>query len=136
MRLRRKRTTIGATALGAALLLTISCGQGGNSPTAPESLPPPTGDGLLLFQDSGCACVNPPYDPIPIYVDGRQAGVLPIFGRLSVPVAAGQHTWSSTAADFGATTVLVPARATITLDIYTNISCTQGCGDNPPPPDP
>jgi hypothetical protein len=106
-----------------ALLLLVSCGGGSSSPSEP--LPP--GTGSLLFVDSGCACVPAPYPPIPIYVDGRQAGSLPVFGKLNLPLPPGQHTWSLTANDPNGTPVNIPLGGTVTVNLFTNLDCTDGC---------
>jgi len=121
MRHRRTGPTLPLAAI--ALLLLVSCG--GSSPTEP--LPP--GTGSLLFTDSGCACVPPPYDPIAIYVDGRQAGALPVFDKLDLPLSPGRHTWSLTANDPSPTPVDIPLGGTITVNLFTNLACTDGCGD-------
>jgi hypothetical protein len=104
-----------------ALLMLLSCG--GGSPTEP--LPP--GTGSLLFVDSGCACVPGPYDPIPIYVDGRQGGSLQVFGKLNLPLPPGRHTWSLMANDPNPTAVDIRLGGTITVNLETNIACTDGC---------
>lgn len=113
-----------AAAVVAASLLLASCG-GGSSPT--ES--PMPGDGLLLFTDSGCACVNPPYPPIPIYVDGRPVGPLQVFGKLSIDLPPGRHTWSLTANDPNPTPVTIQLGATTSISLTTNLSCPDGCVD-------
>ncbi len=104
-----------------AFLVLLSCG--GGSPTEP--LPP--GTGSLLFVDSGCACSPGPYDPIPIYVDGRQGGLLQVFGKLDLPLPPGRHTWSLTANDPNPTAVDIRLGATITINLETNVDCTDGC---------
>jgi len=111
-------------AVAAATLLLAHCG--GGSPTEP--LPP--GDGRLLFTDSGCACVNPPYPPIAIYVDGKQAGELPVFGKLGITLSPGRHTWSTFADDPNPTPVVIQLGATSTVSLITNLSCPDGCGDS------
>ena len=119
----RHRTTVLTLPLSAiALLLLVSCG-GGSSPSEPL----PAGTGSLLFIDSGCACVPAPYPPIPIYVDGRQAGSLPVFGKLNLPLPPGPHTWSLTANDPNGTPVNIPLGGTITVNLQTNLDCTDGC---------
>lgn len=107
-------------ALAAALLLS-HCG--GSGPTAPS---PPSGEGELFFIDSGCACVSGPYTPIPIFVDGRQAGQLPVFGKLNIPLAPGPHTWSdSSATDPSPNQVVIQPGQAVTENLFTNISCSQ-----------
>jgi hypothetical protein len=112
-------------AIGALSLLLAHCG-GGSGPTAPPS---PTGDGQLFFVDSGCACVTPPYPPIPIYVDGQQAGLLQVFGKLSIFLAPGPHTWSDfSASDPSPNRVVIQPGQTLTENLFTNLSCsTDDC---------
>jgi len=119
--MRRLTLPLAALALAVAVLSLVSCS--GSGPTAP---PPPMGEGNLFFVDSGCACVNPPWDPITIYVDGRQAGQLPIFGHVSIPLPPGPHTWD-TSDDSTPTSVVIQTGATVNVHIYTNLSCADGC---------
>jgi hypothetical protein len=110
-----------ASAAIAALLL-AHCG-GGSGPTAPEPL---AGKGELFFVDSGCACVNPPFTPIPIYVDGQQAGLLPVFGKLSLSLAPGPHTWSDASAnDPNPNHVVIQPGQVLTENLFTNVSCSD-----------
>jgi hypothetical protein len=106
----------------------LACACTGGSPTAPESSGSnlPAGEGALAFTDSGCACVNPPWQPITIFIDGKKAGTLPIFGKLSIDLPAGRHTWSDDDGD-GLTTLSVPDRATIAINVFTNLDCNDGC---------
>lgn len=116
-------------AVTAVTILLVSCG-GASGPTAPE---PPGGQGELFFIDNGCACASPPWPPIPIYVDGKQAGLLPLLGKLSIFLPPGQHTWS----DFGAndpnpTPVMIRLGGTVTVNLQTNDGCADGCPTDPP----
>ena len=104
----------------------LACACNGGSPTEPSGSNLPAGEGALAFTDSGCACVNPPWQPITIFVDGKKAGTLPIFGKLSIDLPAGQHTWSDDGGD-GPTTVTVQDRATIAINVFTNLDCNDGC---------
>lgn len=118
-----KNLSLAAVVVAASLL--AHCG-GGGSPTEPL----PAGDGRLLFTDSGCACVNPPYPPIAIYVDAKQVGELPVFGKLGIELPPGRHTWSTVADDPNPTPVVIQLGATVTVNLMTNLSCTDGCGDS------
>jgi hypothetical protein len=108
----------------ALLLATFGCHGGGSSPTEPL-----TSSGSLHFTDSGCACVQPPYPGIAVYIDGEYRGLLPVFGELSVTLPAGDHTWSTESPN-GATTVRIEAGRTTNVRIETNLSCTEGCSDS------
>ena len=115
-------------ALAAALLLS-HCG--GSGPTAPS---PPSGEGELFFVDSGCACSPPPYTPVTIFVDGRQAGQLPVFGKLTIPLAPGAHTWSDFSAnDPSPNQVVIQPGQAVTENLFTNVSCSadQCSSDDP-----
>jgi hypothetical protein len=108
-------------ALVAAAAILTHCG--GSGPTAPA---PPSGEGELFFVDSGCACVSPPFTPIPIFVDGRQAGELPVFGKLTIPLAPGAHTWSDVSAnDPSPNQVVIQPGQAVTENLFTNISCSS-----------
>ncbi|MFY9821127.1 MAG: hypothetical protein WAM82_07080 [Thermoanaerobaculia bacterium] len=112
--------------VAAASLLLLRCG--GSTPTSPG---PPATTGLLVFSDSGCACSPPPYQPISVYVDERLAGELPVFGKLTLTLLPGAHRWSIDSADGPSTSVLIPAGGTVSEHLFTNLNCTDGCGDNP-----
>lgn len=104
--------------LALIVILHLRCGS--ESPTAPSDL------GQLRFVSNGCACVKPPFPGIPVYVDGQQAGVLPVLGELTLTMPAGPHVWSVQSA--GATTsVQVPSGGTTTVRIFTNLDCPDGC---------
>jgi hypothetical protein len=104
-----------------AALLLAHCG--GGSPTAPE---PPAGKGELFFIDSGCACSPAPYPPIPIYVDGQQAGLLPVFGKLTISLNPGPHTWSDfSATDPTANHVVIQPGQALTVNLFTNLNCSD-----------
>jgi hypothetical protein len=104
----------------AATLFVAGCG--GATPTEPNAL------GQIHFIDSGCACTPPPYPGIPIYVDGKVAGTLPVFGELTLSLSPGTHTWSADSAGAG-TSVLIQAGGTTTVQIFTNLNCVDGCAD-------
>jgi hypothetical protein len=118
-----KHPSLGALGSIAALALLLAHCGGGSGPTAPE---PPAGKGELFFVDSGCACVAAPWAPIPIYVDGQQAGLLPVFGKLTISLSPGAHTWSdSSASDPAATHVVIQPGQALTVNLFTNISCSD-----------
>lgn len=115
------RRALSRAALILAVVLHLSCdSESSSSPTAPLA------PGQLRFVSNGCACTKPPYPGIPIYVDGQQAGVLPVFGELKLTMTAGPHVWSTEAS--GATTsVQVHSGGTTTVRIFTNFNCPDGC---------
>jgi hypothetical protein len=104
-----------------------ACG-GHGSPTEPGGIGP-VDSGRLLFIDSGCTCSNPPFPPIDLYVDGRQTE-LQVFGKLSIPLPPGPHTWSLLPGDIAPTQVVIEPGRTITVNLFTNIDCPDGCGDS------
>jgi hypothetical protein len=126
------RKVLLAAGFAAGLAAFSTAGCGGGSPTAPPSptIPQPAAATGLLFIGSGCACSPPPYPLIAIYVDGKQAGTVQIFGQLSVPLAPGMHTWS-TAPGGGGTQVMVQPGSTVNIDIPTNFNCGGGCPVGP-----
>ncbi|HEV7510039.1 MAG TPA: hypothetical protein VGS07_34520 [Thermoanaerobaculia bacterium] len=124
MRHRNESSLFLAAAVAASFLL-LSCG--GSSPTSPG---PPATTGRLVFDDSGCACSPRPYPPIDIYVDGMLAGELPVFGKLTLTLPPGAHRWSIDSADGPSTSVLIQAGGTISEHLFTNLNCTDGCGDD------
>ena len=103
-------------------LFVLSCK--GGSPTEPES-----STGSLHFIDSGCTCGNGPFPPIVVFIDGKQAGLLPIFGSLTVNLLPGPHTWSIDDAS-GPTSVTIQAGHTETVRIMSNINCPDACTDD------
>jgi hypothetical protein len=111
-----------ARAVGLLLALTVAgCGHGG--PTEPANT------GQLLIKDSGCACAQGPFPPIPIYIDGAQAGSLPVFGQVSFTLTPGEHTWGYSSPTV-ASPVNIIAGATVTESISTVIDCDQSqCTD-------
>jgi hypothetical protein len=116
----RTRGTAWVVVLGLALAV-AGCGHGG--PTEPANT------GQLLVKDSGCACSKGPFPPIPIYIDGAQAGNLPVFGQVSFTLAPGTHTWAYSSPAI-ATPVNIVAGATVTENVYSVIDCDQGqCPD-------
>jgi hypothetical protein len=119
--------------LAVTCVVLLACACNGGSPTAPESSGSnlPAGEGALAFTDSGCACVNPPWQVITIFIDGKKAGTLPVFGKFSIDLPAGQHTWSDDDGD-GPTTVTVQDRATIAINVFTNLGCNDGCACTDP----
>jgi len=124
MRNRNERSLFLAAAVAASLLL-LNCG--GSTPTSPG---PPATTGRLVFDDSGCACSPRPYPPIDIYVDGMLAGELPVFGKLTLTLPLGAHRWSIDSADGPPTLVVIQAGATVNEHLFTNLNCTEGCGDD------
>ncbi len=127
----RKVLLAAGFAAGLALFAMAGCG-GSSSPTAPPSplMPQPAAAPGLLFIGSGCACSPPPYPLIAIYVDGKQAGTVQIFGKLSVPLAPGIHTWSTTPGG-GGTQVVVQPGSTVSIDIPASFHCGGGCPVGP-----
>jgi hypothetical protein len=115
--------------LAASLFALCMAGCGGHgSPTEPAGSGP-IDSGTLLFVDSGCTCSNSPFAPTDIFVDGRLAGELQVFGKLSIPLPPGPHTWSSRAGDPAPTQVVIEPGRTITVNFFENIDCPDGCGD-------
>ena len=113
--------------LAGLCLVLAACDPG---PTAPA---PPAGEGELFFVDSGCACSPKPWPPIPIFVDGTQAGLLPFLGQLAIPLPPGPHTWSYVSADDpNATHVVIVARQVITVQLLSNLDCGASCPTPPP----
>lgn len=126
-RIRWPLAALPTRALAAALLLLIAACGGNGSPTAP---PAPTGEGELFFFDTGCSCENNP-PPDAIYVDGKQAGLLPFAGSLSVDLAPGRHTWSDfSATDPNPNQVTIQAGQVTKVDIFTNDGCGDSCTDD------
>ena len=126
------RKVLLAAGFAAGLAAFSMAGCGGGTPTAPPSpaTPQPAAATGLLFIGSGCACSPPPYPLIAIYVDGKQAGTVQIFGKLSVPLAPGMHTWSTTPGG-GGTQVVVQPGSTVSIDVPTNFHCGGGCPEAP-----
>jgi hypothetical protein len=119
---------------GPLLLVVMSCSP--HIPTEPggPSAPViniPAGDGGLAFIDSGCSCENPPWPPIQIYVDGKKVGDCPTLGSFGVALKAGAHMWSDDQGD-GPTTVYIPLGGTVTINLFTNLGCTDGCSTGDP----
>src|SRR5262249_20281161 len=114
--------------LFAVVFLLWSCNSDSSSnPTAPSPL------GQIRFLDSGCACGKPPYPGIPVYVDGQQAGLLPVFGALNVTVTPGTHFWSIDS-PASPTPVHVDSGGTTKVHVVTNSGCPDDCTDSPTDP--
>jgi hypothetical protein len=58
------------------------------------------------------------------------AGELPVFGKLTLTLPPGAHRWSIDSADGPSTSVLIQAGGTISEHLFTNLNCTDGCGDD------
>lgn len=121
-----KATNSRLAAIAAAAMFVMRCS--GSGPTAPE---PPASEGELFIVDNGCACAPKPWTPIPIFVDRRQAGLLPILGKLSIPLPPGSHTWSDTPNDPSPTPVVIQLGGVVTVNLETNYGCVDGCVPNP-----
>lgn len=125
MRHRTERSLFLAATVAASLLL-LRCG--GSTPTSPA---PPVMTGQLAFSDSGCACVPTPYPPIDVFIDGKLAGELPVFGKLTLTLSPGAHQWSIDSAA-GPTSVVIQAGRTVSVHFFTNLGCDD-CGDGTVP---
>jgi hypothetical protein len=101
-----------------------SCGGGHSTSTEPVT------KGLLAINESGCACVQPPYPSSTVYVDGVAGGTLATFGSVTIPLDAGPHTW---AVDASNGTVTIVAGQTSRVHLYVNLGCEDGCTDPNPP---
>lgn len=114
-------------AVVALALMLVRCGGGGGSGKSPTE-PPPSGDGSLVFFYAACICLNDPYSPITIYVDGRQAGTLQASRDLVLPLPPGQYTWSTTAGDQGSTPVVISPGGTAAFTILPGRPCSDCAG--------
>jgi hypothetical protein len=95
----------------------------GATPVGPDTL------GHLVFTDSGCSCAPAPRPDVTVYVDGN-AFRFPLFGRLDVPLTAGEHRWSLVSNDASGTRVEIAAGGTQDVHLYSNDGCSDGCGSD------